>query len=264
MAGGIGKLWKNLDLQGNKVTGGADPSAATDYVTLQYLQNFLKGIDWKESVRVASTGNVTLATPGASHDGVTFASGDRFLLKDQTTGSENGIWVWTGAATPLTRAADADTSAEVTAGMAVYVSEGTANADKAWVLTTNDPITLGTTALVFTQFGGGTLPTAGLGLTLTGSTLDVGAGTGIIANANDVAIDPAVVPRKFSQVTHGASATVTLTHSLGHKLYTWSAWIIATGEEISSGVDVTKNDNSLVLVFSASQGANTIGIVVNG
>lgn len=264
MAGGVGKMYKGLDMQGNKITGSADPSASTDLVTLQYLQNFLKGIDWKESVRAASTGNLTLTAPGASIDGVSMSSGDRVLVKDQTTGSENGIYLWNGAASTMTRATDADVSAEVTAGMAVFVSEGTTNGDKAFILTTNDPITVGSTSLVFTQFGGGSLPTAGAGLTLSGSTLNIGAGNGITVNADDVQVDPSVVGRKFSQVTHGASTTVTLTHNLGHKIYAWSIWIIATGEEISSGVDVTKNDNTLVAVFSASQGANTIGMMVIG
>jgi phage-related tail fiber protein len=265
MAGGVGKLYKNLDLQGNKITGSADPSAATDLINLQYLQNFLRGIDWKESVRVASTGNLSIAAPGASIDGVTMAAGNRVLLKEQTAGAENGIYVWNGAAVAMTRATDADVSADVTAGMATYVAEGTANGDKAFVLTTNDPIVLGTTVLAFTQFGGGSLPVAGNGLVLTGSTLDVGAGTGILSNANDVAIDPAVVPRKFTNAaTHSAGTTVSLTHSLGHKDYTVSVKINATGEEITGGVDITCNDNSVDAVFSASQGANTIRITVLG
>lgn len=264
MAGGTGKMFKNLDMQGNKITGAADPATATDLVTLQFMQNFLNGIDWKSSVRAASTGNVNIASPGSTIDGVTLATGNRVLLKDQVTASENGIYAWNGAANAMTRTSDADTAGDITAGTAVYTTEGTANGGKAWVLTTSDPISIDTTALAFTEFGGGTLPVAGAGLTLSGSTLDVGAGNGILSNANDVSVDPSVVPRKFSQVTHAAGSTVTLTHNLGHKLYTWSAYIIATGEDISSGVDVTKNDNSIVVGFSSSQGANTIGIVVNG
>lgn len=264
MAGGTGKMYKNLDFQGNRITGLADPSASTDAVNLQYLQNFLNGIDWKNSVRAASTGNLSLASPGASIDGISMVSGDRVLLKDQTTGSQNGIYIWNGAASAMTRSADANASSEVTTGMAVFVSEGTVNGDKAWILITDDPIVLDTTVLVFTQFGGGTLPVAGAGLTLSGSTLDVGAGTGITVNANDVAINPSVVGQKKSQVTHPAGTTVSYTHNLGHKLYVVSVWIVATGEEIKDGVDVTKNDNSVDVVFSASQGANTIGIMVIG
>lgn len=265
MAGGVGKLYKNLDLQGNKITGSADPAAATDLVNLQYLQNFLKGVDWKESVRVASTANITISAPGASHDGVTFATNNRVLLKNQTTASENGLWIWNGAAVAMTRASDANENSEVTSGLAVYVEEGTANGGKAFVLTTPNPIVVGTTALTFTQFGGGTLPTAGNGLTLTGSTLDVGAGAGIIADADAIRVDPAVVGRKFTNsATHSAGTTVSLTHSLGHKDYTVSVKINATGEDITGGVDITCNDNSVDVGFSASQGANTIRVTVIG
>ncbi len=107
----------------------------------------------KDSVRVASTANVTISSPGSTIDGVTMASGDRVLLKDQSTGSQNGIYVWNGAASAMTRATDFDTSAEVQPNVVIGVQEGTANADKRFQLTTNAPITLATTALTFAEFG---------------------------------------------------------------------------------------------------------------
>jgi hypothetical protein len=103
----------------------------------------------RKSVRVATTAAGTLSSSfenGDSVDGVTLATGDRILIKDQATGSENRIAIVPGAGTP-SRATDADTSLEVTAGLLVCVEEGTANADKCFILTTNNPITLGTTAL---------------------------------------------------------------------------------------------------------------------
>lgn len=108
----------------------------------------------KDSVRVASTANLTLSAPGSSIDGVSLSSGDRVLVKDQSTGSQNGIYVWNGAASAMTRATDFDTSAEVQPNVVIGVQEGTANADKRFQLTTNAAITLGTTALTFTEFGG--------------------------------------------------------------------------------------------------------------
>jgi hypothetical protein len=114
-------------------------------------------VDWKDSVRVASTGNRTLSNQveaGDSIDGVTLATGDRVLLKDQTTGSENGIYTVNATGAP-TRATDFDANAEVTGGAAVIATEGTANADKLFVLTTNDPIVLDTTALAFSEISGG-------------------------------------------------------------------------------------------------------------
>ncbi len=110
--------------------------------------------DWKESCRVATTANITLSGT-QTIDGVSVIAGDRVLVKDQSTGAENGIYVC--AAGAWSRATDADTSAEVTANMAVAVEAGTANGDKIFILTTNNPITLGSTALTFTALstGGG-------------------------------------------------------------------------------------------------------------
>ena len=140
---------------GFKLTGVADPTLAQDAATKAYVDSVATGLDWKASVRAATTVNGALATAYAVAqiiDGVTLATNDRILLKDQTTGSENGIYIVT-AGTP-TRATDADTNAEVTPGLATFVEEGTANADKGFVLTNNGAITLGTTALVFAQFTG--------------------------------------------------------------------------------------------------------------
>lgn len=114
-------------------------------------------VDFKDSVRVATTANGTLATAyenGDTVDGVVLATGNRILLKDQSTGAENGIYVVAASGAP-TRATDADASAEVTAGMVVAVAEGTANADKIFLLTTNDTITLGSTSLSFTAIASG-------------------------------------------------------------------------------------------------------------
>lgn len=107
--------------------------------------------DQKDSVRAATTANITLS--GAQTiDSVSVVAGDRVLVKNQTSGAENGIYV--AAAGSWTRATDADTSDKVTANMYTVVSEGSTNADTLWQLTTNDPITLGSTALVFAQISG--------------------------------------------------------------------------------------------------------------
>jgi phage-related tail fiber protein len=171
---------------GHKITGLAAGVAATDGVNKQQLDSLLNGMDVKKSVRLASTSNLILA--GSTNvDGVAVADGDRVLAKNQTVGYLNGIYVVnTGGV--WSRSDDADETGKVTAGMAVWVTEGDTQADTGWVLVTDDNITLGTTNLTFTQWTGlGTL-VAGAGLTKTGNTVDVGAGAGIVVNANDVAI----------------------------------------------------------------------------
>jgi hypothetical protein len=145
-----------------------------DLVPKRYVDGVAAGMDWKGSVRVASISNVTVSNPGtSSFDGVTLSNGERILLKDQSTASENGIYVFNGSGSAMTRATDADSSAEVTGGLTVWVNEGTTNADTAWTLITNDAITLGSTSLTFTQTSGLGQITAGDGLTKTGNTINV-------------------------------------------------------------------------------------------
>ena len=142
-------------------------------VSKEYVDAVKVGLDFKDSVRVASTANVTISGPGTAIDGVTLSSGDRVLLKDQSTGSQNGIYIFNGAASAMTRATDADADAEVTSGMFVFVEAGTVNADNGFVLSTDGTITVGSTALTFTQFSGAGQIVAGDGMTKSGNQLDV-------------------------------------------------------------------------------------------
>lgn len=103
----------------------------------------------KQPVRVASTANVSLTAPGATIDGVTMVAGDRMLLKDQSTASQNGLYVWNGAASTATRTTDATTAADFGYGFKVFVREGTANAQTYWTFTQTAALTIGTTALTF-------------------------------------------------------------------------------------------------------------------
>jgi hypothetical protein len=124
-------------------------------VSQAYVDGLIAKISSRK-VRVASTAAITLATGcenGDTIDGVVLATGDRVLLKNQASGSENGIWVVAASGSP-TRAGDADSSDELV-NVSVWVAEGTANADTLWTCTTNAPITVNTTALTFSQTGAG-------------------------------------------------------------------------------------------------------------
>lgn len=214
------KLLTGADLSNQKIVNLADGTAATDAVTKQQLDAAVRGLDWKQSVRAASTTNVSLSAPGASMDGVTLQSGDRVLLKDQSTASQNGIYVWTGSAAALARANDADSSSEVTAGMAVTVTEGTVNADKMYVLTTNDAITLDTTALAFAQLGGGGATySAGNGLQNSSNTFSIllDSGSGLLVSGTGLKIDPAYtgLAKRYSVDVPSGSTSATITHNLG-------------------------------------------------
>ena len=165
-----------------KVPSGYDDRSGQDSLTLVtkgYVDAVKQSLDIKDSVRVASTGNVSL-TGGSSDleagdtiDGVTLVAGDRVLLKNQSTASENGIYVAVASGGTPARSDDANASADVTSGMFVWVEEGTSNGDQGYVLTTNNVITLNTTNLTFTQFSGAGQITAGNGLTKSGNTINV-------------------------------------------------------------------------------------------
>ena len=171
-------------MSGVAVTGLSAPVADGDAATKAYVDAGLQGLDIKKSVRAASSVNITLS--GAQTiDGVSIVAGDRVLVKGQTTGSENGIYV--AASGAWSRSTDADQNGEVTAGMFTFVEEGSL-ADSGWVLTTDGAITVGTTALAFSQFSGAGSITAGNGLTKTGNTIDVVAGTGLTAAADSIGI----------------------------------------------------------------------------
>lgn len=203
-----------------KITNLGTPTQSTDAATKGYVDSAIEGLSWKDSVRVATTTAGTLSSSfedGDTVDGVTLATGDRILIKNQGTGSENGIYVVAASGAP-TRADDASTSAEVR-GAAVFVEEGSTLAGTQWILTT-DNITLGTTSLTFAQFGAQTTYTAGDGLTLAGSEFSVNTGTssstGLKIVSDTVQVDTDYVARykSFTITGDGSSTYFDLTHNL--------------------------------------------------
>lgn len=228
----------------------ADGSSATDAVTLQQLQAMVRGLSWKDEVRVATTANGALATAfenGDTVDGITLSTGDRILLKDQSSAQENGIYVVAATGAP-TRATDADSTTELE-NATVFVMSGTVNADKAFTQTAT-VTTVNTTAQTWVQFGGGQTYTAdgngielssttfsieldgttlsksatglrigsgaaGAGLVESTGVLAVGAGTGITVNADDVQVNTSVVARKFAANCVVTTDPQTFAHGLG-------------------------------------------------
>jgi len=175
----------DVSFNSRKLTSLADPTNAQDAATKAYVDAARSGLDVKASVRAATTANITLSGT-QTIDGVDLSAGDRVLVKNQSTASQNGIYVV--AAGAWARSTDADSDAEVTPGLFTFVEEGTANADSGWVLATNSVITLGSTSLAFAQFSGAGQITAGDGLTKTGSQIDIAtaSATRIVVNADSI------------------------------------------------------------------------------
>ena len=187
----------NIDMGAFQIKNMADPTDPQDAVTLSFLQSFIGGVtDPKDSCRASSTtalpsntydngvsgvgATLTADANGALPliDGINLSIGDRVLIKDEGGGTDiaNGIYEVTqlgDAGNPwiLTRTTDADEDSEVTQGMFVPVAEGAANGGLGFLLTTPDPIIVGTTPLSFTQFGESV--EAGQGITKTGQTISV-------------------------------------------------------------------------------------------
>ena len=215
--------------------GGDIYSDSKKLATLEYVDAVKQGLDVKNSVRAATTVNISLS--GAQTiDGVSVVATDRVLVKNQSTGSQNGIYV--ASASAWSRAADADSNDDVTAGMFTFVEEGTVNADSGWVMTNDAAVVLGTTALVFTQFSSAGSVSAGAGLTKDGNTLDVG-GTAdrITVNADSVDIASTYVGQS-SIVTVGTVTTGT-----------WNATAVAIAYGGTGATDVGTARTNLGVVI---------------
>lgn len=264
------KVLNGLDLSNQRIQNLADGTAPGDAVTLQQVQAFIRGLDWKNSVRVATTGNITLSGT-QSIDGVAVIAGDRVLAKDQTTGSANGIYVV--AAGAWTRATDFDDSVEVTAAASIPVEEGTVNGDAVFILTNNGAVTVGTTALTFTRLGGsGVSYTAGAngGLTLSGSAFAIllDSSSGLALGAGGIKVDPTQfatlgIVRKYAVNVPNGSTTATVTHNLGTLDVTVEVFEIAGGAAVEPDV-VHATTNTITLAFAVAPTSGQYRVVVTG
>ena len=243
-------------MNGQKMTGMADPTQPQDSATKAYVDAMSVGLDVKASVRVATTANITLSAP-QTIDTVGVVAGDRVLVKNQGTATQNGIYLVASGA--WTRAGDFNSSAAATPGAFAFVEEG-GQADTGWVLSTNGPITLDTTPLAFAQFSGAGAWTAGDGMTQTGTTFNVVAGNGISVAADSVAINTAVVVCKYA-VTVGGTTSIAVTHNLGTKDVTFSVRMVADDTFVECDA-VSTSVNVLTLGFAVAPAAASIRVVV--
>jgi len=288
----------DLSMAGFKLTNVGTPSADTDAANKGYVDSVAQGLDTKASVVAATTTNGTLATAFANGqvvDGVTLATNDRILIKNQTDATANGIYTVNASGAP-TRSTDMNVGSEFPSAY-VFVEQGTVNADTGWVCTNNAPVTLGSTNITWTQFSGAGTYTANNGVVLNGSVfsfapesgkglqtgasgaaiklattsglnvtsdLAVGAGNGISVLTNTVAIDSAVVVSKYAaSVGDGSATSYTVTHNLNTRdvivtVYDNSA---PYAEVITDVAHTTVN--TVTIAFSVAPTSNQYRVVVH-
>lgn len=249
-----------------KVTNLPTPTAGGDAVNKTYVDNAVEGLSWKASVRVASIGaNINLAAPGASIDGITMVTNDRFLAKDQSTPAQNGIYIWNGAATPATRASDASTFNELEQAI-VTVQEGT-NAATTW-RQTNVNGTIDSSAVAFVAFG-----------TSAGAATETSAGIAEIATLaeTDTGTDDArfVTPLKLSghanrkrkvsgNIGDGAATSYNIDHNFGMREVVVAVYK-NSGNYDSVLCDETRpTANRVTLTFATAPALNAYTYVIIG
>jgi hypothetical protein len=208
----------NLDANSNKIVNLALPTNPNDAANKFYVDSVASGLDVKQSARVATTGSNISLSGLSTIDGITLIAGDRVLVKDQTAGADNGIYV--AASGAWSRASDANEDAEVTSGLFTFIEEGSANGGMGFVLTTPNPIVVGTTSLSFSQFTGLGNIIAGAGLTKTGNTLNVNSANAAIAiNADDIELTLADASLEITgsglRITSGTAGQVLVANASG-------------------------------------------------
>jgi hypothetical protein len=197
-------------------TGLKTPVAPSDAATKLYVDSAVEGLAWKDSARVATQGNITLTAPGAAVDGIAMVANDRVLVRAQTAGAENGIYIWNGAAVTMTRSLDASTFDELEQAV-VTVEEGTSAAATFRQTVVNG--TLGSTTVTFASFG----TSAPAATETTSGIAEIASQAETDAGTDDLRI---VTPlkgktaswagKRYSQTIGDASATtIIVTHSLG-------------------------------------------------
>ena len=261
----------DVSLNSHKLTNLATPTGASDAATKGYADQLKAGIFFKDPVRAVATSNITLSGT-QTIDGVSVIAGDRVLVAGQTTGADNGIYVV--AAGAWARSTDADTSAEVKSGTAMFVTEGTTYGNTQWQLTTDDPITLGTTALTFTQFNGGGSSYTGDEVTihLTGTQFSVKpawvvpltqGGTGEVTAAAALAALGGI--RTYAaNIGDGSTTAIVVTHNLGTRDVTWALY--KNGSPYNDAVpDFERTTiNTATVTFAVAPTTDAWRIVIQG
>lgn len=260
------KFFTDLDLQSvSKVINVPTPTAAGDAVPKSYVDSAVEGLAWKDSARVATQSNINLSSPGATIDGITMASQDRVLVRNQSTQSQNGIYVWNGAATALTRSLDASTFAELEQAI-ITVEEGT-DAGTTWRQTQINGV-IDTNNVIFSSFAAAapaaSETTAGIAEIATQAEVDAGTDDARIITPLKLATWSGRIRKYAASFGDGSATSYVITHNFNTRDVTVVVFP-NSGTFDNVEVDVGRTSvNAVTLVFATAPASNAYRVVVIG
>jgi hypothetical protein len=259
------KTFTDFDFQSvSKVINLPSPSASGDAVPKSYVDSLVEGLAWKDSCRVATQSSINLASPGATIDGITMVSQDRVLVRAQSTAADNGIYVWNGASTAMTRSLDASTFDELEQAVTT-VEQGTSAA----TTYRQDQIngTIGSSTISWVTFGAAapaaSETTAGVAELATQAETDAGTDDLRIVTPLKLATWSGRVKRYAVSIGDGSATSYTVTHNLASRDVHVTVYNASTYDEVTT--DVTHSTtNTLTIVFATAPASNAYRVVVVG
>ena len=260
------KFFTDIDLQSvSKVINLPTPTAAGDAANKAYVDSAIEGLAWKDSCRVATQSNINLSSPGATIDGVTMVSQDRVLVRNLSTQSQNGVYVWNGAATAMTRALDASTFAEIEQAITT-VEEGTDAG--ATFRQTQVNGTIDSSNVIWTAFGtsapAASETTAGVAEIATQAEVDAGTDDARIVTPAKLANWGGRLRRYATNIGDGSATSYTITHNLNTRDVLIRVFP-NSGDYDDVEVDVRRpSTTTATLVFATAPAANAYRVVVLG
>lgn len=259
------KFFTDIDLQStSKVVNVPSPSSSGDAVPKSYVDSLVEGLAWKDSCRVATQANLNLTSPGSTIDGVTMASEDRVLVRSQTTTADNGIYVWNGSSSAMTRSLDASTFAELEQAVTT-VEEGTS----AGTSYRQDQVngTLGSSTISWVTFGtaapAASETTAGIAELATQAEVDAGTDDLRIITPLKLATWSGRIKKYSVSIGDGSATSYTVTHNLASRDVHVTIYNNSSYDEVIADVTHTTT-NTLTIVFASAPASNAYRVVVVG